>query len=189
MVKNREVKELMKRYHRYQMDFDSKASWFSGICMGLPIFLLAVYYLFMQEIDQLSIGKLILNLWIPVALSFGFLVLLRIVRWNAPGAFAIVGAAVCLLLIAQLFPTGNVLRIVAGTFCYIICGGLLILCAGGFLPGRMIASLAFLTVLLLRLLVFGRASGWAWLPEMSALSTIAGLMFLPVSFREGKTKK
>lgn len=179
----------MNRYRKYQMDFDSKAIWFSGIGMGMPIFLLAVYYLFLQEIGQVPLGKQILYLWSPIVLSFAYLVLLRIVRWNAPGVFAIVGAAMCLLLMIQLFFTGNALRIVLGIVAYLAGGGLLILCAGGYLPGRMVASLPFLAVLVVRLLCFRNASGWLWLPEIASLSMIAGLMLLPVAFREGKPLK
>lgn len=177
----------MKRYHRYQMDFNCKSIWFSGICMGLPVFLLSVYYLFLQEIGQVPVGKQILYLWAPVALSFVYLILLRIIRWNSPGAFAILGAAVCLVLMIQLFPTGNVLRIILGLLGYLVGGGLLVLCAMGVLPGRLIVSLAFLVILVLRLLLFRTASGWGWLQEIAAVSTIAGLMFLPVAYKDGKT--
>ncbi len=174
----------MKRYHRYQMDFDGKAIWFCGICMGLPVFLLAVYYLLLQEINQVPVWTQAIHIWIPIALSLGFLVLLRLLRWNSAGAFAIVGAAICLLLMVQLLPTGNVLRIVLGVLGYLIGGGLLVLCAAGFLPGRLIVSLVFLAILLVRLLLFRNVTGWAWLREISALSTIAALMLLPVSYRE-----
>lgn len=178
----------MKRYHRYQMDFNSKAIWLSGICMGLPVFLLAFFYLYLQQIDQVGLGKQILYLWAPIGLSIVYLTLMRIVRWNSPGAFAIVGAAFCLLLMIQLFPGGNVLRIVLGLLGYLIGGGLLIISAMGILPGRMIAPLAFLVILLVRVLCFRNVSGWAWLQEASALSMISGLMFLPIAFRDGKSQ-
>ncbi len=179
----------MKRYHRYCIDFDSKASWFSGICFGLPIFLLFVYYLFLQGFDRVSVGERILWLWLPVALSLVYLVLQRLVRWNSPGGFAILGAGICLVLMLQLFTSGNVLRILVGIGLYLIGGGLLILCAGGYLPGRMVVSLVFLAVLLLRVLIFSRVSGSAWLREIADLALIAGLMFLPVSFKDPKNKE
>ncbi len=174
----------MKRYHRYQMNFDHRACWMCGICMGLPVFLLAVYYLFLQEINGIPVWTQLLNLWLPIALCLGYVAMLRILRWNAPGMFAIFGAVVCLLLMIQLFSTGNVLRIILGIIGYLIGGGLLILCAGGYLPGRMIVSLVFLLILLLRLVLFRNVSGTAWLREISALSLIAAQMFLPVCYRD-----
>lgn len=174
----------MKQYHRYQMDFNCKAIWFSGICMGLPVFLLAFYYLYLQEIGLVPVGTQILYLWAPILLSFVYLVLMRVFRWNSAGAFAMLGAVVCLLLMIQLFPSGNVLRIILGVLGYLAGGGLLVLCALGVLPGRMIVSLVFLVILVLRFLLFRTANGWGWLPEIAQLCTITGLMFLPVAYKD-----
>ncbi len=174
----------MKRYHRYQMDFDHKACWMSGICMGLPVFMLSIYYLFFQEINAVPVFNQIVNLWLPIVLSLGYIAMLRVVRWNSVGMFAILGAAVCLMLILQLFLTANVLRIILGILGYLIAGGLLVLCAGGYLPGRMIVSLVFLLILLMRLLFFRNFAGWAWLQDISAMSYIAAFALLPVGYQD-----
>ncbi len=178
----------MKRYHRYEMDFNGKAAWLSGICMGLPVFLLSVYYLFCQDIGDVSVGIQLLHLWLPLGICLCWLVMLRILGWNSPGAFAMLGAALCLVLILQLFGSGNILRILLGLALYLAGGGLLILCAGGYLPGRLIASLVFLAIFLLRFLLFGRVVGYVWLHEISDLSIIAGLAFLPICFKEPKRR-
>ncbi len=179
----------MKRYHRYEMDFGSKAARLSGICDGLPILLLSVYYFLIQDISTVSLWNQLLNLWLPLLLCLGWLVLLRIVKWNSPGSFAIIGGALCFVLMLQLFGSGNVLRIILGIALYLIGGGLLILCAGGYLPGRLIAALAFLLILVLRFLFFGKVSGFDWLREISCLSVLLGLVFLPISFRDPKNKE
>ncbi len=179
----------MKRYHRYQIDYQGKAIWLSGICIALSVFLQAVYDLFLQGIGTVGVLAQIFNLWLPLILSMGYLVLLRIIKWNAPGTLALIGAAFCLLLMLQLFTCGAVLRIILGILGYLVGGALLIFCAGGFLPGRLVASLVFLVILVLRLLLFRSATGLDWIAEISDLSVIAGLMFLPISFHDPMNQK
>lgn len=180
----------MKQYYRYQMNFDGKAVWLSGVCMGIAIFALVVYYLFLGDITQISTGVKVMDLWLPVGLCAIYIALLRVIRWNAPGVYAILGAVFCLLLIIGLFSYGGV-RLILGVAGYILCGAVLILCTGGYIPGRLPAAVCFAAVLLVRLLSFdfGKITGSAWLPEIATLSMIAGLMFLPLGMIPGKKQE
>lgn len=181
----------MKQYHRYQMNFEGKAFWLSCIFMGIPILLLSVYFLFLKDISEITGGVKFLYLWAPLLLCCVYLLLLWVIHWNAPGVYAILGALFSILLIAQLFANGDLLRSILGMVGYLVCGGLLILSAGGWLPGRLPAALCYGFMLLMRLLCygFGRVSGSQWLVEVSILSILAGLMFLPIAMIPGKMKE
>lgn len=180
----------MKQYHRYRMDFDGNAVVWSGVCMGVSIFALVAYYLGLEHGYSLSSGAKFLQLWLPLVLCTVYTLLLRIFRWNAPGLYAIFGCLFCVLLMIGLFSGGNVLRIVLGILGYLIGGAALIFAAGGYLPGRLPAAVCFAVILIVRLLCFdlGRISGWQWIPEISQLSMICGLMLLPIGMVQGKNK-
>ena len=180
----------MKQYHRYQMNFDGKALWFSGICMGVSIFLAALYYLFLQDVAQVSMGLLMLDLWVPVFLAILYIFLHRMVRLNAPGVYAILGAAMCFVLICQNFGDGSIVRGILGVLGYGGCAAVLIFAAGGWLPGRLPASLCFAVVLLIRILTGGnRMEGTAALLELSKLFYIGGLVLMPIAMIPGENKE
>lgn len=173
----------MKQYQKYRMNFDGKAVYFSGICLGVSVFLLAVYYLFALDFSMVPLGLKIFDFWLPAIASLGYIVLYRMVRLNAPGVYAIIGALFCLLLIIGLFSTGNVLRIILGVLAYLICGAALILGTGGYLPGRLPVTCCFAVVLIARLLLFdfGCVKGIVWLPELADLCVIGAMMFLTIA--------
>ena len=177
----------MKQYHRYRMDFSGKSLGYSCIFMGLSLFLLVFYYLGMNRLERLPMVSKVFNLWFPVALCVVYIFLLRILRLNAPGMFAILGVVLCLLLILNLFLTASILRAILGIVVYTFSACMLILCAGGYLPGRLPATVCFGIVLLVRLLVFdlGKLSGEAWIPECAILCMIAGIALLPLGMIDG----
>jgi hypothetical protein len=178
----------MKQYNRYQMNFSGKMLSGSGICMGLSIFLLAVYYLFVVDLSQIPNMQQALFFWIPIGLCVIYIVLLALIRWNAPGLFAIVGCLFCIVFIANVIAVGNVLRIVLAILGYILCGGVLVLTAGGFLPGKLAAAVCFLLVAVVRLLCFalGKISGIQWLPEIAMQCILLALMLLPLGYIPGR---
>lgn len=181
----------MKQYHRYKIDFDSEAVVWSGVCMGVSIFALVAYYLGLERGAMLGAGAKLIHLWLPLVLCTVYTLLLRIFRWNAPGLYAVFGCLFCLLLMISLFSCGNVLRIVLGVIGYLLCGALLVFAAGGYLPGRLPASVGFGVILAVRLLCFdlGKISGLDWIPEIAQLCMIAGLMLLPIGMIPGSKKQ
>ena len=179
----------MKQYHRYRMDFESKWVRWSGTCVGAAMFLLAIQYLWLQDLT--APGALFWDLWVPIGLGLCYTVLLRGIRLNAPGIYAILGVLMCIWLLAGVFSAGNVLRSVLGTIAYLFSAAVLILCAGGFLPGRLPAAVCFGVILAVRVLFFdlGRISGEAWLAELTDLGFIASLICLPMAMVPGKKKE
>ena len=179
----------MKQYHRYRMDFQSHWLRWSAVCVGLAMFLRVICYLGFQYIEETQ--GLFWKLWLPVALGLGYTVLLRGFRFNAPGIYAIIGVLMCVSLLAGAFTSGNIMRILLALPGYILCGGVLILCAGGYLPGRLPAAVCFGVLLGCRVLLFdlGRVSGMDLMTTFADWASLAALVCLPMGMVPGQKKE
>ena len=180
----------LKQYHRYRMDFGSKAAKFSALFIGGSLFLLAVHYFLLRELSSIKAAEAIFKLTLPILLSVAFIVLGRILKVDAPGLFAIVGAAFCLVLMISAFSSGNLLRGVLGGIWYILCAVILLGTAGGFMPGTQPAAAMFAVALIVRLLFDLRLRGISnWVYELSCLQLIAAMICLPGTFQPIKPRK
>ena len=181
----------LKQYHRCRMDFTVKAAGFAGLFMGAYLFLLCVYFFFLRDLASVTAGETVFGLILPMLLCIVYIVLLRFVKLNAPGLFAIIGAAFCLVLMIHAFSSGNLLRGVLGGIWYILCGLVLILSAGGYLPGTLPASTMLGIGFLLRVVLFDlRLRGiTAWIYELAFLMLIAALTCLPLCIVPAKPRK
>ncbi len=178
----------LKRYDRYQMDFTGNWMKASLASMGLSVFLLAVYYFGWLNLSTVKIGKVILGLIFPMLLCLGYIVLLRFMKLNAPGVYGILGAALCLVLMGGNILAGGMVRMILSIVGYALCGVIIIFCAGGFLPGRLPASLAFGCAFAVRLLFFDllRFRKVNWLEEAAVLLILLALTCLPMTFKSTK---
>lgn len=171
----------IKQYHRYHMKFSG--AWYNASCifMGMSLFLLATYYLGFTALADHGVAKSIFCVFFPLVAIGGYIVLLRILRWDAPGIYAMLGAFLCLLLIIGLFFTGNVIRILLGILWYAICGFLLLAYAAGFVPGKLPVGMVFGISIVVRVLFFslGKLSLIGWIGEGAILCALVGLMCLP----------
>ena len=180
----------MKRYYHYQMDFSGKWEKTSGALMGVSVFALALYYFFLQNLADFGFGTILFRLILPLILTVGYIVLINLLKWNAPGLYGILGVLLCLMLLIGTFFTGGALRIIPAIFGYALAAAILVLCAGGYLPGRLPASMAFGILFTVRLLFFHPNSGLtSWVLEASALSMLLSLMCLPMAMVPGKNTK
>lgn len=180
----------MKQYNRYQMDFFSKYIRLSGLCMAASLFLLMVYYLGIRNLQDIGVGGALVKLWLPLILGAVYLLLLQMLRWNAPGVYAILGALFCLMMLFGVFSTGNIGRIILGVLGYLVCGAVLILAAGGYLPGRLPATICFAVMAAGRLMFdMASVSGAGWVDTVAALCQIFALIFLPMGMKKGKLKE
>lgn len=180
----------LKQYHRYRMQFTGKWANGSAICMGASIFLLAVYFFLLRDFSSIKTGEAVFLLALPLLLGVAYLVLFRFVRLNSPGAFAILGAVFCLVLMIGSFSTGYILRIVLGCVWYILSALVMLACAGGFLPGALPASLMFRVAFIVRLLFDLKVRSLStWVFEASNLALILSLSCLPMLFVPVKHKR
>ena len=170
----------MKQYHRYRMDFESSWLRWSSICVGVAMFLRVMYFLGLQYLEEP--GALVWKLWVPVALGLIYLVLLRGIRLNVPLVYAVMGVLMCLGLMAGVIASGNILRILLGILGYLVCGGVMILCVGGYLPGRLPAAVCFGILLGCRVLLFdlGRVAGLERLITWADWAVLVSLVCLPM---------
>lgn len=176
----------MKQYHQYRMQFNSKGVLYSSVCMGISLFLSVLYYLAVNSLDTFSGGILVTQLWLPLILGIAYLVLLRGVRYNAPGLYAIIGVFFCLLYILGSFGSGSFAQVLVALLCWTVCAAALVVVMGGFFPSRLPASLLFGIAIGLRVLLFdlGRLSLVEWLGEAPHLFSMAAFLLLPLGLKE-----
>ena len=178
----------MKRYHVYRMNFGSDWLRRSAMCMGMSIFLLAAYYLGMHDLAEFTGGHLFLNLWLPLVLAIGFVVLLCVVKWDAPGLYAIVCAVFCLVYLLQAVTSGNGFRLLLGIPGYLLCGAIYIVVVGGFFPSRIPSGLVFLIAIVARVVLFDL---WTltidhWIAEGITLCSMGSFLILPMGLKHAK---
>lgn len=181
----------MKQYYQYRMKFNGKSLEFSALCMGLSLFLSALYYLAICGLDAFSTGVLIVQLWLPLLFGIVYLVLLRGIRWNAPGIYAIIGTLFCMIYILDAFISGSMGKILLAVPSWVLCAVALIIVIGGFFPSRVPASLLIGIAIGLRVLLFdvGRLSPLEWIAESTHLFSMAAFLFLPIGLKERKRRK
>ena len=182
----------MKQYHKYQMNFKSKFAAASVVCMGISMFLTALYYLGLCYLSDFSAGKLVVCLWLPMLLGIAYVVLMGVVRLNAPGTYALLGVIGCVIQILGTFVSGDMGRVLLGIPANLLAIIVLIIVVGGYFPAKLPAALVFGIVIALRLVVFdiGRLSLLQWVEESAWLFMLASFMFLPLSLKETrKTRK
>ena len=180
----------LKQYTRYQIDFGGKWILPGAIFMGLSFFLRVVYYFGLTNIFSYDAGTIILQIILPLLLCAGYIVLLRAVKLNAPGVFAILGAAFCMMILIWNFSTGDILRILLSVVFYLFSGLVLLATAGGYLPGRLLSSGLFLALLVFRYLLYApsfRQIG-PFILELSVLCILASLFCLTRCMKEVKNK-
>ena len=181
----------LKQYHRYCMDFTCKAANVSAMCIGASLFALCFYFFLLRTIATIGAAEAILSLALPIVLMVAYISLMRFVKVNAPGMFALLGAAFCVILIFGTFASGNMLRVLLGCIWYLLCAVVLIATAGGYIPGTLPSAIMFAIAFLVRILFF--APRLRDIPkcvsELSSLCLLIALICLPLCFKPGKSKK
>lgn len=181
----------MKQYYRFRMNFDGMWMKASTFCMGLSLLLLAIYYFGMTEFGEHGVAEILLLLCIPLALTIAFIVLLTVLRWDAPGIYGILGAVFCIIFLITTIFSGNVIRMALGAVWYILSAVVYLAVTGGYLPGKLPGAAVFAIAMIARILFVGgdltSLKGLA--SEGSTLVAMAGLMFLPLSMIPANASK
>lgn len=180
----------MKRYHQYKMDFSGKWLGYSGLCMGLSVFLTALYYFGLCNMKDVSLGELLVCLWLPLIFGICYIALLRVVRLNAPGLYGILGAVFSVIFILAGF-AGGVGKAIISIPIFAVCALVLLVVVGGFFPAKMPAALVYGIGIVLRVILFdlGRLGLKEWIPEAAVLCGMAAFMFLPLGLKSVNRRK
>ncbi len=178
----------MKHYDRYQMNFDSRSMKASMASMGIGVFFLFVYFFGWRALWQTTAADWIFSFGLPVAVGVAYIILGRFHRRNAPGMFALLGAVLCLCLMISSLSSGSVVRIILSLVWYALCAWLLMLAAGGNLPGKLPVSMFFGTALTVRLVFFDLMNlrSVNWIREIAVIAMLLALTLLPVAFQSTK---
>ena len=175
----------LKQHVRYDMHFNG--TW-ANICMGsigISFFLRALYYFGIVNLQDIGGGEVFLCLILPLLVFSVFIALFRIIKWNAPGIYAIVGCVICLLLMMWNFSTGDILRIILSVLVYFLGSVLLLATAGGYLRIKAPATIVFAAILLFRVLLYTKdQNGFSELViEFSSFFAILSLLALTLCFK------
>lgn len=177
----------LKQYTRYQIDFGSKWTSICGVLMGISFFLRLIYYFGLTNIYDVPFVEILTTMILGTGLCLAYLITLSVMRLNAPGVYGILGAVHCFLLILGTFSSGDPLRIVLAVIWYALAAGVLLITVGGYLPGRLLASVMFIIPALVRFFAFdlGRVGLLQWVREFGVLFALVGLACLPMGLKPG----
>ncbi len=176
----------LKQLVRYKIDFSHKCAVISGGLMGISVFLQVLYFTLVKPMPDCGSAELTLFLWFPLVLEAAWIVLLRGVRFNAPGVLGIVGAIACLLLITQSFFGGSVPLAILSVVLYLLAGAVLLAVSGGFLPYRSLAALTMVLPGFVALLGFVGDLSADNLLRLATACTTFSLACFPGALQKGK---
>lgn len=180
----------LKKYTRYQIDFNSKWISVCGVLMGVSFFLRLIYYFGLTNIYDVAFVEVLSTMILGTALCLAYLITLSVMRLNAPGVYGILGAIHCCLLIFGTFSSGDALRIVLAILWYALAAGVLLMTVGGYLPGRLLSSLMFIIPTIVRFAAYdlGHVGLLQWVREVGVLIALVGLACLPMGLKFGTQK-
>ena len=175
----------LKQYVRYEMFFSGK---WANVCMGsigISFFLRVLYYFGIVNLMDIGGGEIFFNLILPLFVFGVYIALFRVVKWNAPGIYAIVGCVICLMLMIWNFSSGDFLRIFLSVLFYIAASVLLLGTAGGYLPSKAIVSIVIGLILFFRVLLYWKGQDGipAYITEVSSVFMLISLLALTFCFK------
>lgn len=181
----------LKRYAQYQMNFYGNPITASCALMGLSLFLRMLHYLGFYSLSSFGFGTIFFSIILPAASSIAYIVLLKCLRWNAPGTYGILGCVFCLLALIDSLSSGNILRIVLSIPWYPAAALILLATVGGYVPGRFLSCLFFIVPIAFRmiLLVLGGAGLLQWSADASELCVLSSMACLPYTLIQVRTKQ
>ncbi len=136
----------MENKHRKHIgvDFDQDTPFKAAALMGVALFLRIAYYFGFTRLETAGFLSITAGLILPVLIGAGYIVLLRGLRFNAPGIYALMGVGLCLTLFLQSFLYAGLFRVFLGISFYLICGTAILGFAMGFLQNSVVYWLLIL---------------------------------------------
>lgn len=161
----------------------------SAVCMGLSIFIRAVYYLGIMNFNDLTGTILAIHVTLPVVLAAAYLIMLRGLRFNSP---MLMGVLACGYAVSYLLITDGSGTALMGAALLVLTAGLLVVTGMGILTTRIPLLLAALATLAYRVIVidwmhcFQSPEGFrliAYLPELSNFFGLFAILVMVPSLR------
>lgn len=181
---------MLKQICRHYMKLNGAWAERAGFLAGCAFFLRIVYYFGFLNVTQIGFWEILSGMVLPMALWIAFMVLLRGMRLNAPGLYALLLCGFCLLAVLESFGTGRTSHIVLSILCYPALGVLLLGTAGGYLDSKNYLAAASMALLVLRFLVFDlntyilNLSLIALIPEASTLCGLGVIFCFAMSLKK-----
>ena len=168
----------LKQYERYVIDFKGKWIRKCAAIMGVSLFIRVVYFFGLMNFSECGVMQIIFDMVLCMGLSVAFLVFIAALRQNAPGLYALMGCGFILLMMITTFSSGNALRIILAILAYSGAAVVLLGTVGGYVPGKMLATLTLLLPTIIRFLAYdlGKLGLFTWVLEISRLLVVISLL-------------
>lgn len=127
-----------KKLIRYKMDPKSAAADRAAGLMGIGMFLRIVFFFALTRLEAAGAFMLIFGLILPLVAEVAFIVLLKVLRFNNPQMYILIGALICGVLTVLSFQYAGVLRMILGILVYLGCCGGLMAMIMGFVPSNWV---------------------------------------------------
>ena len=181
---------VLKQVARIYMKLNGEWAERAGFLAGCAFFLRIVYYFGFMNVTQIGFWEILSGMILPMALWIAFMVLMRGMRLNAPGMYALLLCGFCLLTILESFGSGMVAHIILSILCYPLLGALILATTGGYLDNKNYLAAASMAILVLRFLIFDlrtyilNFSLISFIPEASTLCGIGVVFCLAMSLKK-----
>ena len=183
-----------KKLRRYRMNWEGKSIQAAMILLGLSFFLRVAYYFGCVRIEKVGFWELLTWLILPMLVEGAMIVLLRILKWDAPGIYAILAAGIGMVLILQSIGYASILRVILSLLVYAGASVLVIGVAGGYLS-KQIGVAGYFGTAALRFLIFEmvpfvfRFRILDFVKEVTGLVLLLAMGCLVNGFKELETKR
>lgn len=126
----------------------------SGVLMGIPFLIQAIYFLLIRSVVDVPMMELMTYMAIPMAVEFVWCLMIHVLPMRNTSPVAGVATAVFLVLIWQSLFYGDLVRTLLAALAYVAVIQLVLLILTGRFPYRLFGSVGMLVVLALRVLLF-----------------------------------
>lgn len=161
------------------------------VLIGWAMFLRIAYFFAFTKLEEAGFFRICFGLVLPLLTEAAFLVLLRGVRMKNSWLYCVILGVMMLWMLIQSFGCGDVLRMIAEIFLYILCAAVPLMLFYGFLP-KQIGKWVLFGTAIARLILFNLVQnffGLHWITlifEVSAMLELVGIGFFVDAFQDKK---
>lgn len=144
----------MKKDTYYTLRRQSRWVTWSGVLMGIPFLIQAVYYLIFQPVDQVHMAELVIFMIAPMVIELFWCLLLHIFPMKNTTTLGVAACLIFLMLLTYSLFYQQIGRTILATIIYLTVSQLIMLILCGRFPYKLFGSAALIAVLCIRILFF-----------------------------------
>lgn len=144
----------MKKDTYYTLRRQSHWVTWSGVLMGIPFLIQAVYYLIFQPVTQVHMAELVIFMIAPMVIELIWCLLLHVFPLKSAMPLGVVACLVFLMLLVYSLFYQQIGRTILATIIYLAVSQLIMLILCGRFPYKLFGAAALIAVLCIRVLFF-----------------------------------